>query len=50
MGTCVMTTASDVSDSNGGEDIWKERAAASGLAKLELKVNFAGFFKIDVCK
>ena len=24
MGTCVMTTASDVSDSNGGENIWKE--------------------------
>ena len=34
MGTCVMTTASDVSDSNGGENIWKERAAANGLAKL----------------
>ena len=34
MATCVMTTASDVSDSNGGENIWKERAAASGLAKL----------------
>ena len=44
MGTCVMTTASDVSDSNGGENSWKERAAASGLCETaESKVNFAGF-------
>ena len=48
MGTCVMTTASDVSDSNGGENIWKEQAAASRLCETaESKVNFAGFFKID---
>ena len=51
MGTCVMTTASDVSDSNGGENSWKERAAASGLCETaESKVNFAGFKKIGVCK
>ena len=47
-----MTTASDVSDSNGGENIWKERAAASGFAKLRnRKLILRDFFiKIGVSK
>ena len=48
MGTCVMTTASDVSDSNDSETFGKSGLPRAGLRNCGIESLFCGIFLIDV--